>query len=767
MFARRMTAIFSTIAVLASSVLVLGVASSASAATEPFDPGHLLTDSLMYDGDSMSIAQIQSFLDKKGASCVAESVPCLKDYKAIIHSKPLDPTKPDRCIRDIKGSSTQRSAATIIFVVARDCGVSAKVLLVTLQKEQGLVASDAPSKRNYQAATGYDCPDNGTCNPEVAGFFNQVYWAARAYRAYRIASAYPTYQPGLRNILYHPDPSDCGRKAVNVQNLATTALYTYTPYTPNRAALANPYKTGDSCSSYGNRNFWLYYNAWFGNSGAGDFLLINGATRVLAFDGMRWNIPSTASRLRSLLSTTDASAKVSSAYLESLTDRGRLGLVVTSDTGSVYFLAGSSKYRLASCSVADAAGFPCATAPDAPSALLAKVPTSTSVSTLSRLRVHTSAGEHFVLENGERREFVSSASVGGAALGTALEIDSVSVAPVPVGVPYLPGNDLVGIRGTSDYVARHDGVVYRFTGQEFAQARFSTWFGNAEASLNASSVNALGGTASFPHIFSDGTTTFALSSNGKIALDQPSEWVNGAPTVSEASAAAIPNAGTIAGSAFVRSATSTAVYLVHDGERRRVASTTDREVLARALSISATVRTLPNATVAAITPGPAVVAPGAVVRSSSTGAYFVIDGTNARVRIATGAAAEFLGASSARTLSDSTLSGYAISAGTLLPGINCGSTKYLSVSGVRRAISNEDAAEYGSAYGFTSLSPETCSAFSSAFQIGTFLKYSGRYYVVSDGSRRLISASEYSTLSAGKVPAKEVSRYFLQLLPSV
>ena len=39
------------------------------------------------------------------------------------------------------------------------------------------------------------------------------------------------------------------------------------PYRPNAAALANLYGTGDACSAYGNRNFWRYFNDWFGNPG--------------------------------------------------------------------------------------------------------------------------------------------------------------------------------------------------------------------------------------------------------------------------------------------------------------------------------------------------------------------------------------------------------------------------------------------------------------------------------------------------------------------
>ena len=42
-----------------------------------------------------------------------------------------------------------------------------------------------------------------------------------------------------------------------IENRATAALYYYTPFTPNAAALANLGGTGDACLSYGNRNFWL------------------------------------------------------------------------------------------------------------------------------------------------------------------------------------------------------------------------------------------------------------------------------------------------------------------------------------------------------------------------------------------------------------------------------------------------------------------------------------------------------------------------------
>lgn len=66
-------------------------------------------------------------------------------------------------------------------------------------------------------------------------------------------------------IAYHPNAS-CGSSTVTLANRATAALYNYTPYQPNEAALAHMYGTGDDCSSYGNRNFWRIFTDWFGST---------------------------------------------------------------------------------------------------------------------------------------------------------------------------------------------------------------------------------------------------------------------------------------------------------------------------------------------------------------------------------------------------------------------------------------------------------------------------------------------------------------------
>lgn len=234
-----------------------------------FDPGMIISDSIFFDEDTMTASSIQSFLNGKVSSCRA-GYTCLKDYRETTWTRPADP------MCSTYTGAANETAATIIFKVAQACGINPQVLLVTLQKEQGLVTHTYPSSGRFQRAMGYGCPDTSPCNTEFYGFYNQVYKAAWAFQRYGMPSGTGPGTPYTTNyswfpvgqaigILYHPN-SGCGRKTVTIQNKATAALYYYTPYTPNGAALANLGGTGDSCSSYGNRNFWYYFTNWFGST---------------------------------------------------------------------------------------------------------------------------------------------------------------------------------------------------------------------------------------------------------------------------------------------------------------------------------------------------------------------------------------------------------------------------------------------------------------------------------------------------------------------
>ena len=228
------------------------------AASGVFNPGLIISDYNFYNSWAMTEDEIQKFLD---ANCSGAS--CLNDYRVTTPTR----TWSFGTCATYQGAANE-SAARIIFKVQRACGISAKVILVTLQKEQTLVSRSSPSEAILRKAMGYGCPDTSDCDANFYGFFNQVYAAARQLVWYSNpeASMYNKYPTGKTSaVQYHPNAA-CGSSNVFIQNDATHALYNYTPYQPNAVALSNMYGSQtDGCSSYGNRNFWRLYNDWFGD----------------------------------------------------------------------------------------------------------------------------------------------------------------------------------------------------------------------------------------------------------------------------------------------------------------------------------------------------------------------------------------------------------------------------------------------------------------------------------------------------------------------
>lgn len=243
-----------------------------AAGIDGFDQNDLISDQAMYGdvADSLSVEEIQAFLNAKGAKCSRgkDGSACLKDARFDVPSFPASRF----CEREFVGGNGQ-SAAQVIANASRACRVSPKVLIVLLQKEQGLVTSQNPTQRNYARATGFACPDTAPCDPAKAGFATQVYSAASRLQQYRLEPHRFNFAVGrTSNIGYHPK-KECGGTTVTPKSAATAALYNYTPYVPNAAALANPYGEGDKCSAYGNRNFYRLHSDWFGqpnlDSGSG------------------------------------------------------------------------------------------------------------------------------------------------------------------------------------------------------------------------------------------------------------------------------------------------------------------------------------------------------------------------------------------------------------------------------------------------------------------------------------------------------------------
>ncbi|WP_165214898.1 VCBS repeat-containing protein [Schaalia sp. ZJ1691] len=229
-----------------------------------FAAGNIISDAEFFTSGTMSVQEIRDFLASKNPNCRpgADGAACLKDYRTTT-------TQMDTAYCAPYTPGTNEDAATIISKSATACSINPKVLIVLLQKEQGLVTASGPSLNmtRYTKATGFRCPDGAPCDPTYAGLASQVYYAASRYVEYGARPEAFRFRAGGTYSIAYTTNAACGTTQVTIANRATAALYNYTPYVPNAAALANITGTGNSCSSYGNRNFWRNYIDWFGSTG--------------------------------------------------------------------------------------------------------------------------------------------------------------------------------------------------------------------------------------------------------------------------------------------------------------------------------------------------------------------------------------------------------------------------------------------------------------------------------------------------------------------
>lgn len=274
-----------TFGVFFITVFTLGQSNVAGASS--FDAGKIIDDSIFTDSSSLSPSQIQQFLVSKVPICDTYGTQT-SEYGGGTRAQ-WGAAKYGQstfvCLKDYTEGG--KSSSQIIFDAAQEFQISPKVLIVLLQKEQGLVTDTWPLNIQYRSATGYGCPDTAACDSQYYGLTNQIRWAARMFRAIMNASPtwYTPYVVGNNFIRYSPDNS-CGGSNVTIQNRSTQALYNYTPYQPNAGAIAAGWGQAP-CGAYGNRNFHLYYTDWFGSTNAqptynwesaGQQVTINGTT---------------------------------------------------------------------------------------------------------------------------------------------------------------------------------------------------------------------------------------------------------------------------------------------------------------------------------------------------------------------------------------------------------------------------------------------------------------------------------------------------------
>lgn len=238
-------------------LIARGVSMANAGKLDGFRPGNIMSDYVMGNYKSMTESEIQAFLKSKN-SCNNTNIQLAKQYSNYQYHIENGHFV---CMADERFDG--ETAAHIIYQAAQDYKINPQVLIVLLQKEQSLVTDTWPNHVQYRAATGYGCPDTAACSKKYYGFKNQVRRAAELFRTV-LNGGWTNYPLGNNYVQYSPNAA-CGGTTVKIENLATSALYRYTPYQPNAASLAAGYGRGNDCSAYGNRNFYLYFLDWFGN----------------------------------------------------------------------------------------------------------------------------------------------------------------------------------------------------------------------------------------------------------------------------------------------------------------------------------------------------------------------------------------------------------------------------------------------------------------------------------------------------------------------
>lgn len=216
-----MKQIFSTFLILSFLATPLSGALAAD-----FNPNYILSDAELEDQTSLSQDAIQRFLESKGSF--------LAKFTEVV-------------------VGVRKTASQIIYDEAQLYGISPKVILAMLQKEQSLITDASPSQDQLDWATGFGvCDSCSKSDPSLAtfrGFYNQVSLFAEKVRVNylrdlgSLGRTLTGWGPGRAKQTLD------GYEITPVNN-ATAVLYTY-----------NPYRGGGRIGA--NFNFWKIWQRYF------------------------------------------------------------------------------------------------------------------------------------------------------------------------------------------------------------------------------------------------------------------------------------------------------------------------------------------------------------------------------------------------------------------------------------------------------------------------------------------------------------------------
>jgi len=215
-----------------------------------FNPNELISDADFTNYNSMTLDEIQNFLEKNESYLAnyiiptEEKVPfCYKNGKSLIQ---------------VSQKNAGKKISELIFAEAQEHQINPQVILTTIQKESSAInLKNMPNQWRHAWILGYGYNDNmANCTYslkkaktraiDLGGIGNQITYAFWWFQNNFNNGLGPNNSKvGDKIVLFN------GRKGqieVSLSNRATACLYKYTPHVYN-----------------GNYNFWKNYQTWFVN----------------------------------------------------------------------------------------------------------------------------------------------------------------------------------------------------------------------------------------------------------------------------------------------------------------------------------------------------------------------------------------------------------------------------------------------------------------------------------------------------------------------
>lgn len=363
-----------------------------------FNPNHIIDDAEMFDTHSLSVSDIQSFLVSKNSYLATYTT--LNAYGTLKSAAQL--------IYDASNNNYDCEGVTLSTFPTelerqQKCQhittINPKVLLAIIQKESSLIEShdDKVIGNIEKWPLGYDCPDNNGCNPYRKGLGKQINSAALQYLDYMNPNSRYPYKVGQTYVFTNPYNAYCSDAVTTVtpENMATAALYNYTPHVYN-----------------GNYNFFTLYKKYFPtgvkNYPDGTLVQVTGEAGVwLLQNGQKRPFTSYSALISRFdpkkIVTVEASAI--SSYTKGDPIKFPNYSLIQIPSGGIYLLVDNEKRPIASKSIFKTIGFNpaeiiTATADELSSYTDGKTITATSTYPTGKLLQDPKSGGVFYIESG-------------------------------------------------------------------------------------------------------------------------------------------------------------------------------------------------------------------------------------------------------------------------------------------------------------------------------------------------------------------------------